>query len=945
MVVMDEIFHLDTNSSLRDDNKGPVLYLPINTCHVRQLEWMDEIDAEFEVFEPITLTVVVITCQNYTSKEIDGFDTNRFLAKCVGQGTVLKEGMLIEYDSQDLKVLYTEPVLQGVPNSSTNILLTESNSKGNIISVVEDNDKMNGLPVYALISNYETPDHCVYVNWNSLYAIGKFSGDFARLEYSSGSRIVQVFGMDGLANNGLYMTRNMKQQLDCDYIEISEECIDDVPVADSVTLSRLMPPVITNDIYEELKCGLEEYFEKKRIFAKGDIICVRVDEKMAAIKSLVNLDMKYYDEMKFTFGMPKFAIVKYIVEDISGPATSNSYWIGPSQTVITEIGSRPMEIASKIPNSLFSETAKEIYGICHTILVSTSQSQDKNSTASPILLLGSPGIGKEYTIAHVCDNLRVSLLKCNLFELLCDTLDSTSIKVKAFIDKAINLTPCVILIENIQAFNESWTGQDGCDALVIMKEILAILSNYPIVFVATAPNLNTINNSIAREFVFVLKMSLPSESQRKLILESALYRLESNHLIDLKTLARHTAGLSPLELNTIVRKAIQMQIMAIPEQMRARYFKSKFHISNEKIQDALNHIRKINADLSGAPSIPNVQWSDIGGLDYVRDTILETIQLPLLHPELFSSGVKKRSGILLYGPPGTGKTLVAKAVATTLKLNFFSVKGPELLNMYIGESEANVRNVFEKARQAKPCVIFFDELDSIAPHRGDKGDSGGVMDRIVSQLLAELDGMGSTDDVFVIGATNRPDLLDSSLLRPGRYPKLTRFDKLLYLGVADSFPVRLSLMTALTRKFHLHPDCQLDLIVSQLPSNLTGADFYALCSDAMSRAIERKICVFQKEIDEWNAVKHDGYPNPTSTAYYLDHIIEKDHLTLTVCNQDFLEASKMLNSSVSPQELQRYAKIREQFEPERGQEEVTVAESAKSIKGKGKMKEPPREAL
>lgn len=171
----------------------------------------------------------------------------------------------------------------------------------------------------------------------------------------------------------------------------------------------------------------------------------------------------------------------------------------------------------------------------------------------------------------------------------------------------------------------------------------------------------------------------------------------------------------------------------------------------------------------------------------MKADILDTIQLPLDHPELFSDGLKKRSGtfremlllintehasgILLYGPPGTGKTLLAKAVATSCSLNFFSIKGPELLNMYIGESEANVRRVFQRARDAKPCVIFFDELDSVAPKRGNHGDSGGVMDRIVSQLLAELDGMSAGKggvDVFVIGATNRPDLLDSALLRPGR---------------------------------------------------------------------------------------------------------------------------------------------------------------------------------
>lgn len=203
---------------------------------------------------------------------------------------------------------------------------------------------------------------------------------------------------------------------------------------------------------------------------------------------------------------------------------------------------------------------------------------------------------------------------------------------------------------------------------------------------------------------------------------------------------------------------------------------------------ALDAARLSYSESIGAPKIPNVSWDDVGGLTNVKSEILDTIQLPLEHPELFANGMKKRSGklesehvihrsltslpgILLYGPPGTGKTLLAKAVATSCSLNFFSVKGPELLNMYIGESEANVRRVFQRARDASPCVVFFDELDSVAPKRGNQGDSGGVMDRIVSQLLAELDGMSSgksAHEVFVIGATNRPDLLDSALLRPGR---------------------------------------------------------------------------------------------------------------------------------------------------------------------------------
>lgn len=210
-------------------------------------------------------------------------------------------------------------------------------------------------------------------------------------------------------------------------------------------------------------------------------------------------------------------------------------------------------------------------------------------------------------------------------------------------------------------------------------------------------------------------------------------------------------------------------------------------LSDEDLTLALDSARLDYAESIGAPKIPNVTWDDVGGLTSVKSDILDTIQLPLEHPELFADGLKKRSGmavspgglsftllcsgILLYGPPGTGKTLLAKAVATSCSLNFLSVKGPELLNMYIGESEANVRRVFQRARAARPCVIFFDELDSVAPKRGNHGDSGGVMDRIVSQLLSELDGMSTGTkhtDVFVIGATNRPDLLDPALLRPGR---------------------------------------------------------------------------------------------------------------------------------------------------------------------------------
>jgi peroxin-6 len=314
----------------------------------------------------------------------------------------------------------------------------------------------------------------------------------------------------------------------------------------------------------------------------------------------------------------------------------------------------------------------------------------------------------------------------------------------------------------------------------------------------------------------------------------------------------------------------------------------------------------------------------VGGLTNVKDAVMETIQLPLERPELFAKGMKKRSGILFYGPPGTGKTLLAKAIATEFSLNFFSVKGPELLNMYIGESEANVRRVFQRARDARPCVVFFDELDSVAPKRGNQGDSGGVMDRIVSQLLAELDGMSDGDDgsggVFVIGATNRPDLLDAALLRPGR------FDKMLYLGVSDTHAKQTTIMEALTRKFVRPPSCvalklifsrftmsptlSLRRIAEKLPFTYTGADFYALCSDAMLKAVTRQASAVDGKIAAINASRD----YPITTAYFFDHYATKEDVAVLVTEEDFMAAQRELIPSVSAKELEHYKRVREQFE-------------------------------
>ena len=434
-----------------------------------------------------------------------------------------------------------------------------------------------------------------------------------------------------------------------------------------------------------------------------------------------------------------------------------------------------------------------------------------------VVLLSSTqrSIGKAETAARACADLGTHMFEIDAYDILTDGgAGGGDVKTEAFLkarfDRAMSCgaEDCALLLRHVDALTADRIS-------TALKEIIAESR----IVIATTTDLDQVPDGVRALFTHELEMSAPDEKEREGLLRDtvqergAVLALD----VDLGAVAIKTAALVAGDLVDVVDRATvakKERIEAVVEkQSGPRVPEGSPTVRDVQLSGgdaglcltkadfdlAVDAARNNFADAIGAPKIPNVGWDDVGGLSHVKDAVMETIQLPLERPELFARGMKKRSGILFYGPPGTGKTLLAKAIATEFSLNFFSVKGPELLNMYIGESEANVRRVFQRARDARPCVVFFDELDSVAPKRGNQGDSGGVMDRIVSQLLAELDGMsdGSEDGggVFVIGATNRPDLLDQALLRPGR------FDKMLYLGISDTHAKQLTILEALTRKY------------------------------------------------------------------------------------------------------------------------------------------------
>merc|ERR1719379_3009756 len=247
--------------------------------------------------------------------------------------------------------------------------------------------------------------------------------------------------------------------------------------------------------------------------------------------------------------------------------------------------------------------------------------------------------------------------------------------------------------------------------------------------------------------------------------------------------------------------------------------------------------------------VPSVSWEDIGGLEDVKLELRELVQYPVEFPEKFEKfGMMPSRGVLFYGPPGCGKTLLAKAIANECQANFISIKGPELLTMWFGESEANVREVFEKARSAAPCVLFFDELDSIAKSRGmSVGDAGGAGDRVMNQLLTEMDGMGAKKSVFIIGATNRPDIIDTALMRPGR------LDQLIYIPMPD-LPARLGILRATLRKSPVSKDVDLSYLAAQT-DKFTGADLTEICQSACKLAIREEI---ERDIERMRAKAEMG---------------------------------------------------------------------------------------
>ena len=478
-----------------------------------------------------------------------------------------------------------------------------------------------------------------------------------------------------------------------------------------------------------------------------------------------------------------------------------------------------------------------------------------------VLLYGPPGTGKTLLAKAVAGETNSHFTSLSGPEIIGKFYGESEERLRDIFKQAEENAPSIIFIDEIDSIAPKREEVTGEVEKRIVSQLLTLMdgmkSRGKVVVIAATNRPDSIDPALRRpgRFDREIEIGIPDQQGRREILNIHTRGMPIEEKVNLDQIARVTHGFVGADLEVLAKEAAMRSLRKILPDLDLEAEKipneilQKIIITDNDFKEALKDVRP-SALREVLVQVPDVTWDDVGGLESLKEELYEAVEWPLKHKEAFEyTDVATPKGILLYGPPGTGKTLIAKAVAHTSESNFISIKGPELLSKWVGESEKGVREIFRKARQAAPCIIFLDELDSLAPSRSSGSSDSNVTERVVSQLLTEIDGLEELHDVLIIGATNRVDLIDSALLRPGR------FDRIIEVPLPDT-KGRENIFKIHTRKKPLAESIDFAKLV-QLTNGFSGAEIEGACNRAAMSSIRRYVDKKEKDVKSIKITQED----------------------------------------------------------------------------------------
>jgi transitional endoplasmic reticulum ATPase len=472
-----------------------------------------------------------------------------------------------------------------------------------------------------------------------------------------------------------------------------------------------------------------------------------------------------------------------------------------------------------------------------------------------VLLHGSPGTGKTMIAKAVASETDANFITISGPEIVSKYYGESEQKLREIFEEAEKDAPSIIFIDEIDSIAPKRGEVTGELERRVVAQLLSLMDGLKtrgqVIVIAATNRPNSIDEALRRggRFDREIEIGIPDRNGRKQILLIHTRGMPIEQDVSLGEIADVTHGFVGADLSYLCKEAAMHALrritpeIDIEEEQIPQEILDNLVVTKEDFREALKNIEP-SAMREVYVEVPHVGWEDIGGLEKAKQELIEAVEWPLKYPDIFSIiNVKPPRGILLFGPPGTGKTLLAKAVASESEANFISIKGPELLSKYVGESERAIRETFRKAKQAAPTVIFFDEIDSIAPQRSSVSDTH-VSERVVSQILTELDGVEELKDVIIVAATNRPDMVDPALLRPGR------FDRLIYIKPPDKAS-REKIFEIHTQGKPIAEDVNLSQL-ADMTDGYVGADIEGICREAAMLALREIVTpgIGRKDIEE-----------------------------------------------------------------------------------------------